>query len=340
MKLSQWFGLAVLLMSAYILWQLRQAVLLVFLAILLTTALNRGVKFLGERLGLGRSRATLWVLGLSGGLISLFFALIVPPFLDQFQMLVELWPQIWQKLDGFLDFLQAQETALGLNLVLSQQSPLQTLSNLAPTLFQRSLTLFSNSAIVTVQMIFVIALTVMMLGNPQAYRHHLLTLLPGFYRRRADEILTLSEMALGNWLTGIALSSVFIGLMCGLGVWILGIKLVLVHGLMAGILNFIPNIGPAASVVFPVMIALLGEPWKIGAVLVLYFIIQNIESYWLTPMIMAKQVSLLPALTLMAQIIFTTFFGLWGLILALPLTVVAKTWVEEALFKDILDQWS
>jgi predicted PurR-regulated permease PerM len=54
---------------------------------------------------------------------------------------------------------------------------------------------------------------------------------------------------------------------------------------------------------------------------------------------MARQVSLLPAVTLASQIFFTTFFGIVGLILALPLTVVVKTWVEETLFKDILDPW-
>jgi predicted PurR-regulated permease PerM len=166
-----------------------------------------------------------------------------------------------------------------------------------------------------------------------------LKLFPSFYRRRADEILTLSELALGNWLTGILINCIFIGLLSGLGLWALQIKLVLVHALMAGILNFIPNIGPAASVVFPIMIALLDEPWKIWAVLVLYFIIQNIESYWLTPIVMAKQVSLLPAVTLIAQIFFASTFGLLGLLLALPLTVVVKTWVEEAIFKDILDRW-
>lgn len=54
---------------------------------------------------------------------------------------------------------------------------------------------------------------------------------------------------------------------------------------------------------------------------------------------MAQQVSLLPAATLVAQIFFASFFGFLGLLLALPLTVVAKTWVEEVLIKDILDPW-
>jgi hypothetical protein len=55
---------------------------------------------------------------------------------------------------------------------------------------------------------------------------------------------------------------------------------------------------------------------------------------------MAQQVSLLPAVTLIAQVFFATFFGFLGLLLALPLTVVAQVWIREALIKDILNQWS
>lgn len=86
-------------------------------------------------------------------------------------------------------------------------------------------------------------------------------------------------------------------------------------------------------------IAFLDAPWKALAVLILYLVIQNVESYWLTPTIMAKQVALLPAVTLTAQIVFVTLFGALGLLLALPLAVVAKTWIQEVLFKDILDKW-
>ena len=72
--------------------------------------------------------------------------------------------------------------------------------------------------------------------------------------------------------------------------------------------------------------------------MILYLIVQNLESYWFSPMIMQQQVSLLPAATLIAQLFFATFFGLLGLILALPLAVITKTWLEEAWIKDILDQ--
>jgi predicted PurR-regulated permease PerM len=54
---------------------------------------------------------------------------------------------------------------------------------------------------------------------------------------------------------------------------------------------------------------------------------------------MAKQVSLLPAITLTVQIFFASFFGFLGLLIALPLAVVAKVWLETVLIHDILDRW-
>jgi predicted PurR-regulated permease PerM len=105
------------------------------------------------------------------------------------------------------------------------------------------------------------------------------------------------------------------------------------------LLTFIPNIGPTLSVIPPIAIALLEDPWKALAVLILYIIIQQIESNLLTPLVMAQQVSLLPAVTLLAQVFFATFFGFLGLLLALPLTVVGQVWLKEVLLEDILDNW-
>jgi predicted PurR-regulated permease PerM len=86
-------------------------------------------------------------------------------------------------------------------------------------------------------------------------------------------------------------------------------------------------------------IALLDAPWKAGAVLAVYFLIQQLEQYLLVPTVMAKQVSLLPAVTLLSQIIFAIFFGFLGLLLALPLVIVGQIWIKEVLVKDVLDRW-
>jgi predicted PurR-regulated permease PerM len=139
--------------------------------------------------------------------------------------------------------------------------------------------------------------------------------------------------------TGALIAICVVGAMSMLGLSLLGVKAALALGVLAGFMNLIPNLGPTMSVVPAMAIALLDSPWKPLGVLILYFIIQQAESNFLTPIVMAHQVSLLPAVTLISQLFFVTFFGFLGLLLALPLTVVAKIWLEEVLVKDVLDQW-
>jgi predicted PurR-regulated permease PerM len=118
------------------------------------------------------------------------------------------------------------------------------------------------------------------------------------------------------------------------------VKLVAANALLAGLLNIIPNVGPTLSTMFPMSVALLDAPWKAVAVLLLYILIQNLESYVITPSVMHHQLKLLPALTLTAQLIFTVLFGPLGLILALPLAVCLQVIVREVLIHDVLDPWN
>ena len=340
MSFGQGLGLISLIFAGYILWRIQQLLLLIFTAIVFATVLNRVVGWLICRLHWSRSQAIALTFGLILLLTILFFGLIVPPFIDQFKHLLQLIPSIWEKLRLIVTSINQRQSQWDWLPPLPSLSELvEQFQSLSAPLFQNFFALFSNSFTAIGQFILVILLTLMMLVSPQSYRCRALQLIPSFYRRRTDEILMLCEVALTSWLGGILFNCLFIGVLTGLGLALMQIKLVLVHALLAGVLNFIPNIGPTLSIVFPISVVLLDSPWKIGLILLWYFVIQTIESYWLTPTVMAKQVSLLPAVTLMAQLFFASIFGVLGLLLALPLTVVAKIWVEEILFKDILDRW-
>ena len=140
-------------------------------------------------------------------------------------------------------------------------------------------------------------------------------------------------------MVGVLISSLCVAVLAGIGLSFLGIKLVIANALLAGMLNIIPNVGPVISTIFPMSVALLDEPWKAIAVLGMYILIQNLESYIITPSIMHHQVKLLPGLTLTAQFIFTVAFGPIGLILALPLSVVLQVLIKEVIVHDLLDPW-
>ena len=352
MKLADWIILIFVIIALITLWLFREIMLLIFTAIVLSVALNSLVRWI-QSFNIPRSRALPLALGLVFLVGLLFGLLVAPAFLTQFQELLELVPQGFEQLLN-----QMEESLAGLPLLLENlriQLPEQTiqilegdLSNvqewfeglgpLTQRLTGNLFEFFSNTLTTFLQLLLVLVLTLMFLSDPAAYRHTMVTLFPHFYRDRADQILSKCEVVLLSWLRGIAINSLFIALLSGIGLSILGVRFVLAHALLAGLFNFIPNIGPTLSVVFPISVALLDAPWKALAVLVLYLVIQNLESYWFSPMVMQKQVSLLPAATLIAQIFFATFFGVVGLVLALPLAVVTKTWIEEAWIKDYLNR--
>ncbi|MBE9222117.1 AI-2E family transporter [Cyanobacterium stanieri LEGE 03274] len=337
MNFGQSIGFLVFLISLYVLWKIQQLMLLIFMAMIFAVALNRLVRVFLD-FNVSRKYATLAISVISVIILNILVIVILPPFIEQFQLLINTLPRVWEEINPSLENFYSNYVE-GNFAVPSFNDIISSYSSLGSNLFNNFLVVFSNVVAVALQIGFVLFLTVVFLLNPSRYRHYCLKLFPSFYRRRASEIFDKSEGAIVGWLSGILINCLFIGTLSGVGLLIFQVKLVLVHALLAGLLNFIPNIGPTISVVFPVMIALLDSPWKIVAILIWYFMIQNIESYWLTPKVMADKVSLLPAVTLFAQIFFAQSFGVIGLLLALPLTVVVKTWVEEVLFKDILDKW-
>ncbi|MGI0486755.1 AI-2E family transporter [Pantanalinema rosaneae CENA516] len=337
MRLGQWLGLLAIVAAVYVIWQIRQLMLLIFTAIVLATAINQLVRLL-QNTGMKRTPAALLSVGIVLSLLLSVIWLIVPPFIAQFQDLIALFPIGLERIEQGINWLRERSGEWlpefpGID-VLLQQLQVQRMN-----LLQRAFAFFSNSISAVLELLLVLVLTLMLLINPKPYRQTFVRCFPGFYRRRANQILSRCAEGLGNWTIGALIEMVFIGALSGIGLWILQVPLVLAHAVLAGLLNFIPNIGPTLSVVIPMSIALLDAPWKAIAVLILYIAIQNVESYWLTPTIMAKQVALLPAITLVSQIFFASFFGPLGLVMAIPLTVVVKTWITESVFKDILDQW-
>lgn len=345
MSLGKWIGLIVFLVSLYILWEIRQVLLLGFTAVVLASALNGLVRQLTKR-GLSRGLAVALAIFSIMGVAGLIGLLVIPPFVTQAQQLLELAPRSLTRIEELIEEAQGTGLALGLpsaGIEIPIDSLIENIREKIPVFAESVLNnffaLFSNSLLVALNILLILVLTIMFLVDPDQYRRIFIRLFPSFYRRRVDYILGLCDSALDNWIVGILFNMTVIAVFSGLGLWFLGVKLVLANALIAGLLEAIPNIGPTLSLIPPMAIALLDAPWKAFAVLILYILIQQLEQYLLVPAVMAKQLSLAPAVTLLSQIVFALFFGFLGLLLALPLMVIGQIWVKEVLVKDILDQW-
>ena len=338
MNLGSWIGFVVFFLCLYVLWQIKQLVLLLFTAVIFANSLNILVKR-WQKSGVKRGYAVFFSILILFIVLIGFFWLIVPSFVAQFEELAKLIPQGVDKLITWVDLLYSRLDPNVTELLPDAEELRRQLQPLLNQILGGGFVFFRNSLGVLLNMLLLLVLTVMLLADPAPYRQGFIRLFPSFYRQRIDDILSLCDEALQGWLIGILFNMAVIAVFSFIGLLILGIPLALAQAVLAGVLTFIPNLGPILSVILPMTIGLIDAPWKSLAVLILYVGIQQIESNFLTPWVMAKQVSLLPAITLLAQIFFATFFGFLGLFLALPLTVVGQVWFKEILVKDVLDRW-
>lgn len=339
MNLGRWIGFLILAAALYTLWEIRQIMLLIFAAVVLANGLNLLAQTL-EKKGMARGGAALVAVACFFGTLVAFGWIIVPPFAKQFRELVVLLPAGTNRADLWLNQALKQLPGEFHPFLPDFNSLGQQIQPYVNQLLGRSVAVFSSSLGAIVNVLFVLVLALMLLVDPLAYRRVFIRLFPSFYRRRIDQILSECEIALGRWMVGAMISMAVVAVLSTVGLWIIGVRAALAQGILAGLLNFIPNIGPTLSVVLPMSISLLdGLWWKPIAVLVLYFLVQQFESNLLTPYVMAQQLSLLPAVTLMAQVFFATIFGFLGLAFAIPLTVVSQIWLRHTLLEDVLDQW-
>ena len=339
MGCKKWIGLIVLAIAIYILWQIKQVLLLAFAAIVFATVINRLVRLLQRwhlKRGLAIAIAVITILIVLFGL----FALVIPAFIEQIQELVNLLPAGIEQLRSWASGLQNLFPARFLSSLQDFDEMAQNqLQAWADRLMNNFFSLFSGTLNVALNTLLVIVVTIMLLVNPEPYRHIFLLLFPAFYRGRVDEILDKCEINLSGWAIGTLFNMTVITFFSGIGLWILRVRLPFANALLAGLLTFIPNLGPTISVIPPTVLALIDAPWKAVAVIILYIVIQQVEGTVLTPLVMQKQVSLLPAITILSQVAFATFFGIFGLFLALPIIVVAMVWLKKTLVEDILNQW-
>lgn len=154
-------------------------------------------------------------------------------------------------------------------------------------------------------------------------------------RKHIDTVSRLaheSSEVLGGFLRGQLLVMVILGIMYGLGLWLVGLDLGILIGIIAGLFTFVPYLGPTSGVLFGVIAALVqyGD-WKhVAGVLAVFGIGQVIESYWLTPKLVGDRIGLHPVAVIFAVLAGGQLFGFLGMLLALPVAAIANVLLRYA----------
>ena len=151
--------------------------------------------------------------------------------------------------------------------------------------------------------------------------------------RREGTLLFLRryDRLLGEYLRGQLLVATFVGIATGLGFWIVGFPNAVLLGVVAGIFNIVPYLGLIVSLVPALLIALLTPPLWLSLIKVagVFFVVQSLDSYFISPKIVGDRVGLHPVWVMFAIIGFASVFGVVGLLLAIPLAVLVKLVIEN-----------
>jgi predicted PurR-regulated permease PerM len=312
-------------------WYAADLLMLVFAGVLVSILLRGFTRLLGHKTGVGR--------GLSLVIVSLalvaFFVVGVWSVTGRIgAQMVELRQQLPVAVENLMGYVGQYEWA---------RNAIDSLPNLNDWLAARSATIISRltglasttlGAVVNIGIVIIIGLY--LAAQPHLYSSGIKHLLPFRYRKRAGEALDAIDVALWHWLGGRFGLMILNGALTALGLWLLGVPLALTLGLIAGLLNFVPNFGPWIAAVPAVLIGFLQSPQQALYVALLYLILQSVDAYLLTPLVDRKSVQLPPVLTITAQVLLGLAFGFIGLLLASPLTAAGMILVQMLYVEDVI----
>jgi predicted PurR-regulated permease PerM len=173
-------------------------------------------------------------------------------------------------------------------------------------------------------------------AEPTPYIRGLLFLIPSSHRVRVAETLYAAGHVLRWWLIGQALAMVVVGVTMGIGLALIGVQLAFLLGVISGMFEFIPLVGPVLALGPALLVAMGNGTRQAASVVVLYSIVQVGESYVLTPLVQRKTLELPPVLTITAQVALGWAAGPVGLLVAVPLTAVVMVSIEMLYVEDRL----
>lgn len=317
-----------------LLWFANALVITAFLGILFGLAVSSGVDLLARwRIPRGVSAAAI-VLGFFG-LLGGFGAWMAPTLHTQG---VELRRRLPDALDRVEQWIDARQ--LGLLSIVSTGAPDSTAkAPAAPTRPDSAHTgttikdqlgdkmggatrylfpfLHSTAEVVT-GFFIIIFLSIYIAVDPDMYRRGIMHLFPHARRQRAGEILSAIAAVLRRWMVTQLIAMCAIGAVTTVLLLILHVKAAFALGLLAGLFEFIPTVGPILSALPAIGMAFLDSPEKALSVAIAFWGIQFMENHLLIPLLMKGGMDLPPALTILSQALMALVFGFLGLMCAVP----------------------
>lgn len=259
------------------------------------------------------------------GLAVLVGFFIVPAFIDQAK-------EFSKQVPTYLSDLQRSPLLHSSAFHIDTKSVTKFIQDHANMLGTTLLTITTTAVTLVVGAITIIVVTLYGVGNYDRLRLTFLSYVPAAHRDRAYDILARVEKKVVMWLGAQLLLSVVVGVMVWVGAALLGLPFPGILGLISGVLEVIPTLGPIAATIPGFLLGLTISLRTAIFAIVLYIVVQQIENHILAPLLLGRTVNLHPIIIIFSLLVGALLYGILGTLLAVPAALVISAIVDS--FRD------
>ncbi len=319
----------IILLVVWFLYIIRDILVMLLAAVVLASAIEPVAKRLRKyKVPRGLSVVIVYILVLA--IVGLALTLIIPAIAQQSFQVAQSLPDLLAQLQDRYGFnaLTSQDALQQVQENISQFG--NNLANFSFDIFKQTRDVFSG----LVSVVFVLIIAFYLVIEEDALKKLFRLVVPKGHVKYVEHIIDRIQVKLGRWVLAQLALGIIIGLIVGLGLWAIGVPHALALGVLAGVLEIIPVIGPIVAGVFGVVVA-LSQSLLLGIIaLVFYVVVQQVENHALIPSIMKKATGLNPLVTLIAVLLGGRLAGVIGVILSVPVATMVSIFLSDFFTKS------
>jgi predicted PurR-regulated permease PerM len=324
-----------ILLLLWLLFLIRDILVLVFLAIIIVSAIDPMVDWFQKR-KVPRSLTVLVLYVLLLSVLGVAIGFLVPPLANEVRGLGENFPALVEKLSGYFRIIHDYAVSHNLQQQISDFS-----GNIASRFSQVGTNIFSGTiSLIGGMFSFIVVLSIAFYMSVQekGVKKFFASIVPDEHGEYIMGLVERIQYKMGRWLLGQLALMVIIFVIDYVGLLLIGAPYALVLAIMAGLLEIVPYVGPIISAVVAASISFLHGPLTGLLVLGLFAVAQQLEGYVIAPLVMKKAVGLNPVVVILALMIGAKLGGMMGIIVAVPIAAILGEVVKDLVSRAPKDQ--
>ncbi|OTN76177.1 permease [Enterococcus sp. 8G7_MSG3316] len=291
--------------------------------------LNPIVVFLMKTTKMKRVFAVIIVLLLLLGAIVLMFFSVIPNLISQISQLAENIPSFARNMENWIysmaddPFFKQIDIAQQLeNLNLSYGTIIQQFLSGLSTSLGSIVSTIASAAMIIVTVPFILFY---MLKDGEKLVPNIKSVFPEKRREQIVELLNDLNKTLSNYISGQAIECIFVGTFTFIGYWILGVNYAFLFGVIAGITNLIPYLGPYLGLIPAVLVTIFDEPFRALLCCIVVLIVQQLDGNIIYPNVIGKSLAIHPLTIILVLLVAGNIAGLLGIFLGVPFYAICRT---------------